>query len=707
MGDFDLDKTVELLLSPRAVWVALSVGLASLTISLLILMRTRWGQARPLSKCIVLSVFAHLLLIGYAHMTQLFFDGVTSASDGTIEIEVLAEHPAAQAREQAPVPKVELPPWEQLGVDPPVLPAPVELPRRDPTVDLPSRPQHVEPPATVTTLPIESAVPLSDVVAELPQATVPATAPQRRTAAVEPAPIESQPVSRRVPTAPDATPESPRLARLPTEITVPMAPQPSVPEVPEENQQIPADRVQRLAEVPIPTDSPDAVGSAADNSARATNRADTSWQSVDPSRATPPNTATGSTAAAAAATPNAVTPPTGASPDPQTVIRHPAEAASTVAIASRQPVAGSDLATIYRFRDRDDREQLGRTRGGTKDAEKAVHAALDWLASAQQDDGHWDASAYGGGAQRFVEGEDRKGAGTHADTGITALALLTYLAAGETHLKGEHRRHVQKGLEFLLRQQAHDGSLAGNASMFAKMYCHGMATLALGEAYAMTRDDRIRPYLERAVAYTVAAQHPNTGGWRYHPWRHAPSDPGDMSQFGWQLMAVKSAEAAGLTIPEHTQMLMHRFSESCAAGHYGGLASYRQGERVNRTMTAEALTCRFFLKQQVSKPALDEAAEYLLAELPGRGKPNLYYWYYATLALYQLQDERWEQWNQALQRQLLRTQQTTGTLAGSWDPSTVWGGCGGRVYSTAMAALCLEVYYRYLPLYETTQPVTR
>ena len=32
---------------------------------------------------------------------------------------------------------------------------------------------------------------------------------------------------------------------------------------------------------------------------------------------------------------------------------------------------------------------------------------------------------------------------------------------------------------------------------------------------------------------------------------------------------------------------------------------------------------------------------------------------------------------------------------GSWDPDCAWGGVGGRVYSTAMVALCLEVYHRY------------
>ena len=38
-------------------------------------------------------------------------------------------------------------------------------------------------------------------------------------------------------------------------------------------------------------------------------------------------------------------------------------------------------------------------------------------------------------------------------------------------------------------------------------------------------------------------------------------------------------------------------------------------------------------------------------------------------------------------RALVETQRSTAAIAGSWDTNTVWGGYGGRVYTTAMAAL--------------------
>jgi len=116
-------------------------------------------------------------------------------------------------------------------------------------------------------------------------------------------------------------------------------------------------------------------------------------------------------------------------------------------------------------------------------------------------------------------------------------------------------------------------------------------------------------------------------------------------------------------------------------------------------MTAEAMVCRLFLEAEDGPATLNEAARFIVQQPPGQGRDNLYFWYYGTVALHQLHDEHWESWNRALQKHLLAGQRYDAALAGSWDPTTVWGGYGGRVYSTAMATLCLEVYYRYLPLY--------
>jgi hypothetical protein len=108
-------------------------------------------------------------------------------------------------------------------------------------------------------------------------------------------------------------------------------------------------------------------------------------------------------------------------------------------------------------------------------------------------------------------------------------------------------------------------------------------------------------------------------------------------------------------------------------------------------MTAEALATRLLIGEKVPQAEIREAERYLLQKLPGVGQDDYYYWYYATLALHQLQDDAWRQWNDALKNRLLATQRADG----SWPSDTVWGGYGGTVYTTAMATLCLEAYYRH------------
>jgi hypothetical protein len=117
-------------------------------------------------------------------------------------------------------------------------------------------------------------------------------------------------------------------------------------------------------------------------------------------------------------------------------------------------------------------------------------------------------------------------------------------------------------------------------------------------------------------------------------------------------------------------------------------------------MTAEALVCRYFLNQQVSAPTQMEAARMIAQERPTPHHVNLYYWYYGTLAMYHSGGNDWDRWNDELKPTLLKLQHQSGTDAGSWPANGVWGGYGGTVYATAMATLNLEVYYRYLPIYQ-------
>jgi hypothetical protein len=390
----------------------------------------------------------------------------------------------------------------------------------------------------------------------------------------------------------------------------------------------------------------------------------------------------------------------------ETVAAEAASAAPATDPSPALPAADASLVTravpaVYADRVAGRRAAAAAARGGSQDTERAVQAALVWLAAAQSSEGRWDAARHGGGVERAVQGHHRHGAGAKSDHGVTGLALLAFLGAGNTHQDGGYSETVSRGLRFLVERQRADGSLAGDAEFFAALYCHGMAAIAVAECCAMTGDASLRPPLEKAVRYTLSMQSPATGGWRY-----AAGDKGDTSQLGWQVMLLASARQAGVGGLEAAETRAAAFLQSVSSGRAGGLAAYRMGERPSVAMTAEALASRLFLGMPADHPCVAEAVDLLAKTPPHSSSPNAYAWYYATLASFHAGGPQWEAWNRQLQAAILPLQRRESSgLDGSWDPDPVWGGHGGRVYSTAMAAMTLEIYYRHLPMHRRTPPV--
>lgn len=357
------------------------------------------------------------------------------------------------------------------------------------------------------------------------------------------------------------------------------------------------------------------------------------------------------------------------------------------------------IAPTYRLRKLSNRKANARQFGGSEESERAVESSLRWLASVQSRNGSWEAKAFGAGQIKTDEnGVDRDYAGRDADSGVTALAVLAFLGAGYTHEEGQYAENVDRALRWLIAQQRPDGNLGSGAGHFAMMYCHGIATYALAEAYGMQNDPTsntmLRDPLLRAVRYILKNQNPD-GGWRY-----VKGQKSDISMFGWQLMALKSAEIAGVAIPREAKVQMVGFLRQRSLGDHGGLAGYREDESATSSMTAEALFCKQMLGLRRDNAASQEAAEYLLSRLPKRSQFNEYYWYYGTVAMYQYGGTGWQSWNEAVREILVSEQQTGGQFAGSWDPVSPWAKYGGRIYATALSTLCLEVYYRFLPLYQ-------
>ncbi|MFH1707927.1 MAG: hypothetical protein ABIF71_08410 [Planctomycetota bacterium] len=295
------------------------------------------------------------------------------------------------------------------------------------------------------------------------------------------------------------------------------------------------------------------------------------------------------------------------------------------------------------------------------------------------------------------------GAELSADAGqwdacATGFALLCYLGYGHTQRAGHFRTQVANGLAWLEEAQAEDGSFSPNN------YVHAVATMAVVEAHAMCPDSRLEAMGRRAVAVILARQNPYLG-WDYG----APSTRNDTSVTGWQIMALKSAKAAGFDIgTAFDGALAHldrvtpalisgegaRLAEDCAYTYYTDKDD--PGHR-NSTMTAISMLCRIFMGARVASPLLAGhtrmVAEHMPAAYDGAG---LYEWYYATLAMHQVGGRNWAAWGAAITRVLEGVQCGKGCARGSWDPTTDFA-CqkAGRLFATVMGCLSMEVPFRY------------
>lgn len=330
------------------------------------------------------------------------------------------------------------------------------------------------------------------------------------------------------------------------------------------------------------------------------------------------------------------------------------------------------------------RPELAREAGGTPESEEAVERGLRWIAAHQSPDGGWTFDL----KKSYCAGLCANPGTEASTTAATAIALLPFLGAGYTHTQGEHRETVRKGLYYLLRRGR--ATPEGLDLREGTMYAQGLAAIALCEAYAMTRDEALRDPATSAIRYIQSAQDRRGGGWRY-----APGEPGDTTVTGWQWMALKSGQLAGLPVSRSTLYAADRFLESVQSD--GGAQYGYLTPEARRATTAVGLLCRMYGGWTRGHPALAKGVSHLSTW--GPSPVDIYYNYYATQVLRHWGGSDWKFWNRLMRDQLVSTQAVQGHENGSWYFDDEHSRVGGRLYTTAMAVMILEVYYRYLPLY--------
>ncbi len=385
-------------------------------------------------------------------------------------------------------------------------------------------------------------------------------------------------------------------------------------------------------------------------------------------------------------------------------------------------------------------ESRGR-RGGPGDptdrSEAAVEAGLRWIVIHQnRKDGGWSFEL------ECPCGKPSGVAPHRSRTAATAFALLPFLGAGYTHLEGQYKTNVERGLRFLLDPaNAVELSVGTNFQQYGQgMYSQGVAAIVFCEAYGMTKgkaknrserdlEQKLREAAQGAIRYLEFAQDRGgefPGGWRYK----AGETPGDISVTGWQGIALKSALLAGIEVKSTTLSLLEDFLDST---HY----TLKEESRFNylpvRFSYSEDLDSRESVGRFADSPytctAIGHLLELYLGKTPGyplldsgislldrwgplktekkslpEGNCNLYYAYYGTLAIHHYGGSAWNRWYPEIREFLVNTQSRGETIpheGGSWFFPDPYCNTGGRLLATSLAVMILETRYRYLSLYGT------
>jgi HEAT repeat protein len=379
----------------------------------------------------------------------------------------------------------------------------------------------------------------------------------------------------------------------------------------------------------------------------------------------------------------------------------------------RNPCAGPPPSTIaipaaFSKRTGKSKRQALARYGGSQQTELAVEKALEWLARHQNPDGRWDTDQWAlRCSERDAWNRVTKVRERAWDNQVSGLALMAFLGAGYTHIDGKYNDNVRRGLEFLQKRQRADGYFTGDHHWRRS---HEIATVAMTEAYLMTRDCKLKDSVERALGWVLRRQHLN-GGWGWH------RQESYTSLTGWNLTALMTAIDAGLKVPASSIVSLRDYLDRVTltqagkqqpgfafeilrpAAQVGESLSVEEHDDVrsggNVLSTTVGLWCRTVLGQTSRDARVGGALGQLRRSVPrldpkGKIVINEHLFFGTQAALIEGR-ATWKDWNHGMKAALLPSIVTTGCERGSWVPSDDHG----RVYSTAVGALVLESYYRF------------
>jgi len=288
--------------------------------------------------------------------------------------------------------------------------------------------------------------------------------------------------------------------------------------------------------------------------------------------------------------------------------------------------------------------------------------------------------------------------------GVSALSLMAFLSGGHLPGRGSHGKAVARGTDFILRCVDRE---TGYISKYGtRMYSHAFASLFLAEIYGMTHRTDLKRRLQMATDCTVKSQN------RHGSWRYLPQSPlSDMSITVCQIMALRSARNIGLRVPKSTidraQAYVDRSAIKRRGPNYGAFRYQETGDsRTTFSLTAAGVAALFHAGVYGDNELMNAGINYLRRHLHiftrtflPRG--HYYFWYgqyYAAQVFFFADDLRRQKgaWNVEywpyVARELLRAQRPDGAWPNRTGP--------GQAFSTAVAAIILQIPNQYLPIFQ-------
>ncbi|MBI4243373.1 MAG: terpene cyclase/mutase family protein [Planctomycetes bacterium] len=361
---------------------------------------------------------------------------------------------------------------------------------------------------------------------------------------------------------------------------------------------------------------------------------------------------------------------------------------------------------------------------GGEGKKQAVLHALGWLMRHQNEDGSWDVRGHTkncGKHTKFPGHCDNKNkGGEQYKIGVTGLAMLAFTGAGFTHMSREkdpetgliYGETVRKAVLYLIKNQDDDGCF-GESREEGYTYNHIIAAFAICEDYFFTKSPLLKSSVIKAVTYCTNAQNPGAGiryGYK--------NGDNDSSVTGWLAQVYKSAEMCGLEIPPQNKDGITAWYNSVTNKNYywvgykgckekededGAILTGVNDHYINYpSLTAIGLMTRIFDGHERSDKYVTGHARHIKSKdiyKPHWEKDtdaDFYYWYYASYAMFQMGGDYWKWWEKGIGKVMLEHQNNNQDCSkGSWEPVDKWSFVGGRVYTTAMGALILEVYDRF------------